>query len=234
MKKHKVNAHTLLKELLPAVCIAGAFLCLLLSPDDTMEAILNHTSDNLGLAVCTLLLLFALKSATIFFPLVALELASGHLFPTPIALLVNLLGLLIVLTIPYWIGRFSGIEAIGKLVEKYPKFASILDKQQGSSFFLCFFFRIINCLPGDVVSMYLGATRTPFFQNLLAGTLGLLPGMVLTTLLGASIQEPTSPMFWISITLKAAFALSSLLVYLLYRRRQQARRAAGEDSSPAP
>lgn len=122
-------------------------------------------------------------------------------------------------------GKAAGIDTIQKLVQKYPRFGEIIGKQQDNALFLCFFLRIISCLPGDVVTMYLGATRTPFWQNLIAGALGVLPGLVLATLMGSSIQDPESPAFWISAILIATLAALSILLYCVYRRRIQKKTA---------
>ena len=87
--------------------------------------------------------------------------------------------------------------------------------------FLCFFLRAVSCLPGDIVTLYLGATRTPFWHNLLGGTLGILPGMVLATLMGSSIQDPSSPAFWLSAALSVGLAASSALLYAVYWKRHR-------------
>lgn len=94
-----------------------------------------------------------------------------------------------------------------------------MDKQQSNSLFLCFFLRVISCLPGDLVTMYFGATGTPFWQNLLGGVLGILPGMVLATLMGSSIQDPSSPIFWISALLAVTLSVLSAALYYVYQRR---------------
>jgi uncharacterized membrane protein YdjX (TVP38/TMEM64 family) len=67
--------------------------------------------------------------------------------------------------------------------------------------------------------MYLGATQTSFWQNLLGGMLGILPGMILATLMGSSIQDPGSPAFWISAILRVTLAALSILLYYAYRRK---------------
>lgn len=170
-------------------------------------------------AALVLLMLYALKSATIFFPLIILEIAAGHLFSTWTALGINFAGTLIVLTIPYLIGRAAGMEAIQRLTQRYPRFGKILSKQQDNALFLCFFLRIISCLPGDVVTMYLGATKTPFWKNVIAGAIGILPGMILATRMGSNIQNPGSPAFWISAILMTILTTLSVLLYYLYRRR---------------
>lgn len=125
-------------------------------------------------------------------------------------------------------GKAAGIKAIQKLVQKYPRFGEIIGKQQDNALFLCFFLRIISCLPGDVVTMYFGATRTPFWQNLIAGALGVLPGMVLATLMGSSIQDPESPAFWISAILMITLAVLSAILYYAYRRKMQKKTVSDE------
>lgn len=188
-------------------------------PEFSVRELLNLRPEKPIAAAALFLLLYALKSAFVVFPLMVLEIAVGHIFSHRAALAVNFLGILIILTVPYRIGRFVGIDAIQRLVKKYPKFEAILGKQQENSFFLCFFLRIVGCLPGDVVTMYLGATRTPFYKNLAGGALGMLPSMILATLIGESIQNPQSPMFWVSVGLKIFLVGFSMLLYYLYRQK---------------
>ncbi|MGI5953456.1 TVP38/TMEM64 family protein [Dysosmobacter sp.] len=203
--------------------LLGLAIVLGLHSDISLQAILTDPQQNPFLTAGLLLLFYMLKSLTIFFPLIILEMAAGYLFPAPMALVINFLGIWIALTIPYWIGRALGLRQISKLTRKYPKLQAILEKQSSHSVFLCFFLRVISCLPGDLVTMYLGATHTPFFQNLLGGALGILPGMILATFMGRSIQDPSSPAFWISAALSVALAVLSTALYYAYLKRQKGR-----------
>lgn len=205
---------------LGGVLVGVAVVCGLHS-DISLQAVLTGAPQNPLLTAGVLLLLYMLKSLTIFFPLLILEMAAGYLFPAPAALLLNFLGIWIVLTIPYWIGHALGLRQVSKLTQKYPKFQTFMEKQQNHSFFLCFFLRVISCLPGDIVTMYFGATRTPFSHNLLGGTLGILPGMILATLMGLNIQDPSSPAFWISAALSVGLAVLSTVLYYVYLKRQK-------------
>lgn len=216
-----------MKYLVLAVCVL-LFVCFFAADRGfSVETVLALTPKSTVRAAVVLLLLYAVKSATVVFPLILLQIAAGHLFSKWAALGINFVGILIILTIPYWIGRAAGINTIRKLVQKYPKAGELIDRQQNSSFFLCFFLRVISCLPGDVVTMYLGATKTSFWQNLLGGTLGILPGMILATLMGSTIRDPRAPAFWISAILMAALSVSSFLLYYLYRRKSK-KRAIGQ------
>ena len=219
MKKHYS------KYIAPVFCLLLATGYLIGNENVSVETLLAFTPKDPAKAAIVMLLLYALKSATIFFPLIILEIAAGHLFSPCVALGINFAGMLIILTIPYLMGKAAGIKAIRKLVQKYPRFGEIIGKQQANALFLCFFLRIISCLPGDVVTMYLGATRTPFWQNLIAGALGVLPGMILATFMGSSIQDPASPAFWLSAILMVTLASLSALLYYAYRRKIQKKMA---------
>ena len=120
--------------------------------------------------------------------------------------------------VAYWIGHISGTAALEKLVEKHSIIETIIQNQNNNSFFICFLLRTLYCLPGDIVSMYLGAAKTPFKCYLFASTLGTLPSTILATLFGASITEPSSPMFWISVVLMTLFAGASWLFYHIYKK----------------
>ncbi|MCD8187982.1 MAG: hypothetical protein LUD57_05105 [Ruminococcus sp.] len=48
----------------------------------------------------------------------------------------------------------------------------------------------------------------------------MLPGIITATLLGTSITNPTSPMFWISISLTVGLSVSSALIYYIWRKKK--------------
>lgn len=223
IKDKKRKKHQLPYYIIIVLCILMIAFYFIEGREISVQELLALSPENSIATAVLFLLLYALKSISVVFPLVILEIAVGYLFSNGVALAVNFFGIVLVLTIPYWIGHFAGTDAVQKLVKKYPKFEAVLGKQQKNSLFLCFFLRIIGCLPGDVVSMYLGSTQTPFYKNLVGGVLGLSPCMILATLIGENIQNPQSPMFWISVGLKILLAGVSLLLYYLYRKRIQKR-----------
>ncbi|MCI7812764.1 MAG: VTT domain-containing protein [Lachnospiraceae bacterium] len=210
---------SILKILPLALCVVLIIGYLAAGREISVQTLLEYTPANPVLAACVLLLIYAVKSVSVVFPLMVIRLTVGHLFPTAIALLINLAGMIICFTIPYWIGHFSGTDTVNSLKEKYPKLELWLDIQQSNDFFLCFFFRIIGCLPVDIVSMYFGATKVPFLLYLSGSLLGALPNIITSTLLGSSITEPGSPMFIVSATLTVLLAGLSLLGHFLNKHK---------------
>jgi len=210
--------------------VCAVFMCLYLfsGKDVTPESLLNFAPEDPLLAALFLILLYAFKSLTIFFPIIILNVLGGFMFEPFHALIVNSVGLLVELTVPYLIAKYSGSNISERMINKHPKLAEIVDAQGENSFFMTFFLRVISCLPGDAVSMYLGTTGIPLEKYLLASYLGSLPGMVAATLLGMSITDPTSPMFWVSIGLTVGISIISFLVYFIWRKTRKRKGVSDE------
>lgn len=203
----------MLKCLPLAICAAFVAILPASGREITVQTVLNYTPENPVAAAFVILLLYALKSMSFVFPVVVLQIAAGHLFQMPAALLINFLGRVITLSIPYWVGRYSGADLVQRLRAKYPKLEESCSRQGRSPLFLSFLLRTLCFLPGDAVSMYLGATGIPFRYYLTGGVLGTALGVVLATVFGSSITEPGSPAFVLSAVLMTLTAALSLLFY---------------------
>lgn len=204
---------TVLKSLPLVICVVLAILCAVSNRELSVEAILAYTPEKPLAAAAVILLLYAAKSVSFVFPIIVLQVAAGHLFPTPIALLVNFAGRAVTLTIPYWIGRCSGSDMAARLQAKYPKLAENCSRQGKNPVLISFLLRTFIFLPGDAVSMYLGAIKIPYRYYLAGGVLGTTLGVVLSTILGASITQPGSPAFLLSGALVVLVAVASSVVY---------------------
>lgn len=201
------------------LCVGLAVAILVSDRELSAEMILSYTPENPVLAALVILLFYALKSLSIVFPFMPIQISCGILFPTAAAVIVNMLGVSVSLTISYWIGHLSGMGFVEKIAQKYPKFEQVIRYQNNNSFFTAFFLRIIRCLPFDVVSMYLGASDIPFYKYFLAGLLGAFPGTLMSTLIGAGMDDPASPMFWISIIVTVLLSVGSSALYYLWKRK---------------
>ena len=177
-------------------------------------------TENAALSAFILLLLYALKSLSVAFPIAALEVVTGIVFPLPIALLLNFIGIVIVLTIPYYIGRFSGHDLADQIIERNKWLERINEYQSKNAFFVSFLLRVVAILPGDIVSMYLGASGIRFPQFLAGCFLGALPRMIAFTIAGASIMNPNSPVFIISAVLSVLLAVISFVIHYHVNRPQ--------------
>lgn len=217
----KFTLQTVLKYLPFVICILFIILFLFFGRDVTPEMLLHYTPENPVLAAVVLLVMYGVKSLSVFFQLIILEVAGGYLFSPWVAMLVNTLGVTICLILPYLVGSLSGAEAVERAMRKYPRFAEIVGRGQKNSVFLSFFLRIISCLPGDIVSMYFGASGARFVPYIFASLLGTMPSVICATLLGMNITDPTSPMFWVSLGLNVLLSVLSAAGYMIYKKESR-------------
>lgn len=190
---------------------------MVLNPDITAETIVSFVPEKPFLAALVFIALYAAKSATFVFPILILEAAAGFFFPYWQAVAVNFIGLSVGLIIPYFMGRFLNIEKTQSIIEKYPKMKKLSEFEDENIFFLCFFLRLIYLLPGDILTLYFGMKKVPFYKNFIGGIAGLIPFMLLATFFGANISNPFSPEFIIAFATN--FCLSVLSV-IFYRKRK--------------
>lgn len=197
----------------------------------TIEHILEFTPDNLWLAALVMIGLYGMKSLSLFFPMIILVAASGSIFPNYFAaLLVNCIGVLVMVTVPYLIGRFAERDFVERLISKRKNADKLREFKSDNEFFIAYFMRVINILPCDVVSMFLGSTDFSPVKYLVGSFLGIFPGLVTTTLMGANVQHPESPAFWIAAAVEVFFAAGSAAVYYFYKKRHKKVENSGENS----
>jgi len=178
----------------------------------TAQAVLGWTPRRPALAALFLLALYALKSLSVFFPLAALELAAGLLFPLAAALALNLAGVALAQLLPYLLGRRRRGE-LENLLSRRPRLAALWERRQGRDFPFVLLLRLCGVLPGDLVSLALGAGGLDWGVYLGAGLLGSLPHMLAVTVLGSSLSDIRSEAFFLALAGNAAVTVLALLVW---------------------
>lgn len=208
-------------RILPLLGMAGAVLWVLLSGRSfTVDDILHYTPSQPMLAVLFLWLAYALKSLSLVFPVLLLFAVAGQLFPLPLALAVNTVGIAITLTLPYLLGRAAELDFAEKLLTKYPKLQEVRRMREQSSFFLSFITRAIGVLACDVVSMYFGSTRMPYIPYITGAVLGFMPDLITATVLGQQVKDPGSLGFWMAIVVNILAIVCAFLLYRWYRKKK--------------
>lgn len=187
----------------------------------SVENLWLYTPKGYIAAAVFFLFVYAIKSLSFLIPIVLVYIAVGTIFPPLAALIINLLGAAIVMTIPYWLGYNYGAGLWGNLLSRFPKIEKFIKRREGNSWFVSCLPRTIVFVPLKTVSGYLGSMKVPFYKYLFGSLLGLFPILVSVTLMGSNITEPTSPGFIVSAILIVISAWASLAVYILMERRRK-------------
>lgn len=188
----------------------------------TVEQILAFTPDNFFIAALIICGLFALKSLSFFFPMLVIIVASGSIFHNVwIAILVNTIGVSVQILIPYLIGRYAERDLVMKIINKSKKADKLNEIKSKNEWFLSYFLRVINILPCDLVSLFFGSVGFKWKIYYIGSMLGILPGMIASTVVGTTISDPTSPKFMIALAVDFFFAAASAMVYRGYLKKQK-------------
>lgn len=208
---------------LTMLCLVILFTWLMfkkMGTDASLDAILRFTPDNPWLAVLVIFCFFAMKSLTVVIPLSLLYLASGLLFSPSVAVLISIIGVCITISLPYGIGYLFGKDMIKRIQVRYPAAKKIDQFQNENRFFTCFFVRIIGCLPGDLLSMYFGACRIPYWICIAAGVTGSLLSIVTTTLLGVELHDPFSLEFLLVLIARILVTVGSVWLSIRLKKKE--------------
>ena len=101
-----------------------------------------------------MLALFAVKSLSIFLYSGLLYAASGVLFPLPVAIAVNLAGTAVMVSLPYWLGKKLGSQAVQYILHRWPKSAMLHDLRGGSDFFFVLIVHTVQTLLVVLLGIY--------------------------------------------------------------------------------
>jgi len=177
------------KKLLAIPIIVG--LVLLILPNlrlVSVENIVASTPASLPLAVLSFILFFSVKAVVMFIPITVLYISVGIVFPFGWAYIISYIGVILSLSIGYFNGKRLGEDKVEKLISKYPKIGSFVERRRGNLTYLCFFSRLIP-FPFDIFSMFSGAIRVPFVRYLILSLLGLTPKLILFVFAGITIAR---------------------------------------------
>lgn len=209
-----------------ALWVCLVLVCFIYKDEITVESIVNFTPENPVFAICIILMLFALKSVSVVIYGGILYVVSGILFSLPTAIAVNLIGGMMMTSIPFWIGKRFGTKLVDHLVQRNPKLEWLRTLPQKNEWFVSFFVRIVGGLPGDLVSMYFGSINMRYISYICGTMMGLLPSIIIFSVMGKNINDVSSPAFKISICCK--IGLTALSLILCYWEKRRTRDAAHE------
>ena len=153
-----------------------------------MRALVDGAGST-AIAVIIILGIYAIKSVLFIIPASMIYISVGMAFSPLAAIAVNSAGIFLEVTLTYWLGRFLG----GGYVEKRLKGKKGADKIMALSnkkgLWALFTVRLLPVFPIDFVSLFLGSTKLNFFKYLLISLGGILPRVVLFTILGDKIYD---------------------------------------------
>lgn len=191
-------------QIVPLVLtVLTVVLCLvfIIKNDISLKNIDNLASyfsgSTLSIAIM-FIVIHVVKSAALFVSPVILYVLAGMVFDNFwVALTVGFIGSFLSLILPYYLGKFLGMDAVNTLKKRFKAIEKIDGFTGENVFGVVFVCKVGAIMPSDLNSLVFGAMNLPFGKYFLSSNISLLILDVLWTLLGAygSVTNPVSYLF---------------------------------------
>lgn len=150
---------------------------------------LVEASSTLVAAIATIWGVYLVKSVLFIIPASLIYISTGMAFDVLPAYLVSLVGIIIEVTVTYFLGLFLGGDYVNKLLAKSKGGQKILDMKFNDNFPAFLAIRALPVFPIDFVSLFWGASKAKFPRYFFASVIGIMPRVILFTILGDGIYD---------------------------------------------
>ncbi|MGN0487175.1 MAG: TVP38/TMEM64 family protein [Acutalibacteraceae bacterium] len=133
--------------------------------------------------------IYLVKSVLFIIPASLIYISVGMAFEPVTACLISLVGIIIEVTVTYFLGLFLGGDYVNKLLSKSKGGRKILEADIGNKFAAFLAVRALPVFPIDFVSLFWGASKYHFLKYFLASVIGIMPRVILFTILGDGIYD---------------------------------------------
>lgn len=173
------------------------------------------------------------KSFALIFPPAVLFALSGMVFKSIwTAFLVNILATALSLSLPYYLGRFTGKPMLNSLRNRFPKIQKLDNFAGENDFSFVLIMKVSGILASDLSSLIFGTLNISYKKYMVAANIGLLPLNILWTLLGAK-GDLSNPFTFLYLLPIIAFMVITVIGMKIYSKKKAKTTAEAGSHAPA-
>lgn len=154
---------------------------------------------------------FVLKATVPWFPLSCIMVAAGVIFKWYYAVIINVAGLAVLYTLKYFWGKKFGGGNAEKILSRYDKAHTFIDKGKLGSRLVLFLSRLIPFVPINSVSQLYGTTGIKYPEYLIISLIGSAYKIFSYTVIGRNVYDPMSASFIVPLVVLFLFSGITLL-----------------------
>lgn len=180
-----------------------------------------ESAPSVFVAIATVVGIFFLKSLLFVIPASLIYLSVGMAFSPLTAVIVSFLGISVEVSATYLLGRFLGGDAVNKFLSKSKNGQKLLEKDVGNKFSVLFLLRFSG-LPIDFTSLFLGASGCKYPIYLIASLAGIMPRVIVLTVLGDRIYNliPMEIIVKVIICALPLAAIAFVIKFIIDKKRK--------------
>ena len=218
MKINRKKVFQYLPITLMGICIVGFLIFLALNKDFSISDFLELTRGYPLITSTAVIIAFIIKGVVVFLPYAVIAISTMALLDFPAALITVIVGTIVNLSVPYWIGRFTKDDWIQKILGKIPK-ARPYFEMSDNLFLLSFTLRALN-LSNECLGLLFGSAGLKYIPYMIANGIAILPSAISYVIIGKDmnlIESLSSPIFWGAIVIDCLM----VAVMVVYFRRKK-------------
>lgn len=221
----KTKNNEIISVVLRVAVAVVIFVAVVINYDKLVNLDLRALVSSIGIiwyAYFAVIGVYALKSVVFVVPAMMIYVSVGISFDTSTAIVLNLIGLAVEVTITYFLGKFLGGEYVAKLLEKNKGGKKLLNMKTKTKNSFLFIARVLPAFPIDFTSLFLGSSNYSFFPYLFFSILGIYPRVLLFTIIGDSIYKYIPKELIIKLIIVAIpVAVIAFLIYRVVKKRKK-------------
>lgn len=163
-------------------------------------------------ALGVIMLLFALKAFVPTVPLSVIFIATGMVFPVPVAALINICGFAVLCSIKFFWGKKHGGGNAHKFLSRSATIKSFMKLGGNGNKWMLVLLRFIPFIPINTVSRLYGGTEINPLEFILYSVLGFLPRLISWSVVGCNVTNPFTAAFTAPIIVLLMISGISLLI----------------------
>ena len=207
------------------VCVLAFLIFLALNKNFTISDFLELTRGYPVVTSIAVIVAFIIKGVVIFLPYAVIAISTMALLDFPAAIITVIIGTIVNLSVPYWIGRLTKDDWIQKILAKIPKARSYFEASD-NLFLLSFTLRALN-LSNECLGLLFGSAGLKYIPYMIANGIAILPSAISYVIIGKDmnlIESLRSPIFWSAIVVDCLM----VAVMMIYFRKKKKNKGLDE------
>lgn len=187
-------------------------------------------TDEVIIMIALILGIYFIKALVFVVPASLVYVAVGAILDPIPAVIVNLVGIFIEVSVTYWLGRFLGKDAVHKLLSKKETGRKLLQKDIGNKASVLVSIRAIPAFPIDFVSLFYGVSGCSFLKYALLSVAGIAWRVILFTILGDALFEwiPIDKIIFVAICLIPVGVIYYLVKKFILEPKKKEKESLGD------
>ena len=226
----KINAKKV-RQYIPitfmGLCVLGFLIFTTVNKDFSISDFLELTRGYPIITSIAVIVAFIIKGFVVFVPYAVIAISTMALLEFPAALITVIIGTIVNLSVPYWVGRLTKDDWIQKILDKIPKARPYFEASD-NLFLVSFTLRALN-LSNECLGLLFGSAGLKYIPYMIANVIAILPSAISYVIIGKDmnlIESLSSPIFWAAIVVDCIMVAVMTLYFRRKKKKMELEKAA--------